>query len=392
MSGTAIGTPSAPARTQTRLVTALAAVTLLQWLAGSLTLPLLPVWLRGRGASDLAVGLAMGAFFAGAVLAQYPLGRRSDRGAPRALLLGCVAGYALTSAAFLLPLTPGAVIGLRAGQGATAGATEVLALTLIGRCVPAGQRTRSYAAIFAAQTSGLAIGPMLAGLVGVAHMTVLFATATAAASAAVIPLLWTAPATGAPNHLPRSPRPRFALLRPVLAAAAITGLINGVYEACWTLLLDHHGAASWQIGLSWSLFCIPFIAASPLAGPVSDRFGPRRVVLATLCASTALLLVYPMITNIPAVIALGAAEGAATAFAYPAAQTLLAQLAAPGQLGRAQGTVATVQTAATATSAVAGGALFGVAAWLPFAAVAGGGAILIGIGFVGFARGRQTGG
>ena len=63
----------------------------------------------------------------------------------------------------------------------------------------------------------------------------------------------------------------------------------------------------------------------------------------------------------------------------------------PGQLGRAQGTSATVQTAATAISAVAGGALFGVAAWLPFAAVAGGGAILIGIGFASFTRGRKAG-
>ena len=391
MVGSAIGTANAPTRTSTRLVVALAAIMLLQWLAGSLTLPLLPVWLRDRGASDLTVGLAMGAFFAGAVAAQYPLGRRSDRGSPRALLFGCVAGYALASAALLLPVTPAAVVAIRAGQGATAGATEVLALTLIGRCVEARHRTRSYAAIFAAQTSGLAIGPLLAGLVGAAHMTLLFAVATGAASAALIALRWTVPPGAAPARAAPTARPRLAVLRPVFAAAAITGLIDGTYEACWTLLLDHHGAASWQIGLSWSLFCIPFIAASPLAGPVSDRFGPRRVVLATVCVSTALLVVYPMITNIPAVIALGAAEGAATAVTYPAAQTLLAQLVDPAQLGRAQGTSATIQTAATALSAVAGGALFGVAAWLPFVAVAGGGAILIGLGFAGFARGRKTG-
>src|SRR5262249_10586745 len=78
---------STRARGTTRLVTALATITLLQWLAASSTLPLLPVWLGRRGASDLVIGLAMGAFFVGALAAQYPLGRRIDRSAPGRLLL-----------------------------------------------------------------------------------------------------------------------------------------------------------------------------------------------------------------------------------------------------------------------------------------------------------------
>jgi MFS family permease len=368
----------APAPTRTvapirgaRLVTALAALTLLQWLAGSSTLPLLPVWLGDRGASDLVIGLAMGAFFVGALAAQYPLGRRSDRSAPTPLLLAGVVGYALASAAFLLPLGPGAVVGLRAVQGAAAGATEVLALALVGRCLPAEQRARGYGAIFAAQTAGLAIGPMLAGLLGVGHMNLLFAIAAGVGLVALGP--WRLLPRTVPTSAPalRSPgRLRLDALRPVLAAAAIAGLITGVYEACWTLLLDHHGASGWQIGLSWTMFCIPFIAASALVSVITNRVAPGRIALTTLAASIALLAIYPLIGSIPVIIALGAVEGAATALAYPAAQLLLAQRTPSGQLGQAQGTVATVQTAATAGAAVAGGALFGITAWLPFVVVA----------------------
>jgi MFS family permease len=355
----------------TRLVVALAAIVLLQWLAASSTLPLLPVWLGRRGASDLVIGLAMGAFFVGALAAQYPLGRRSDRSAPGRLLLAGVLTYALASAAFLLPIGPDAVIALRAVQGAAAGATEVLALALVGRCLPAGHRARGYASIFAAQTAGLAVGPLLAGVAGVQHMTVLFAVAAGVALAALVP--WRLlPPIGSATTVPERPvgRSRLAALRPVLAAAAITGLISGVYEACWTLLLDRHGASAWQIGLSWSLFCIPFIAASTLAGAITNRVTPRFVVLIALISSITLLVTYPLIGSIPVIIALGAVEGAATALAYPAAQVLLAKRTPAGRLGQAQGTVATVQTAATAAAAVAGGALFGITAWLPFVAVA----------------------
>ena len=364
----------------TRLVTALAAIVLLQWLAASSTLPLLPVWLGRHGASDLAIGLAMGAFFVGALAAQYPLGRRSDRGAPGRLLLAGVFTYALASAAFLLPIGPDVVIGLRAVQGAAAGATEVLALALVGRCLPAEHRAGGYASIFVAQTAGLAIGPLLAGVAGVQHMTVLFAVAAGVALAALVP--WRLlPAIEPAEPERRVRRSRRSTLRPVLAAAAITGLISGVYEACWTLLLDHHGASAWQIGLSWSLFCIPFIAASTLAGAITVRVTPRFVLLIALISSIALLVTYPLIGSIPVIITLGAVEGAATALAYPAAQVLLAQRTPAGRLGQAQGTVATVQTAATAAAAVAGGALFGITAWLPFVAVAAACAGLLAAGF-----------
>jgi DHA1 family multidrug resistance protein-like MFS transporter len=373
----------------TRLVTALAAITLLQWLAASSTLPLLPVWLGDQGASDLVIGLAMGAFFVGALAAQYPLGRRSDRSAPTRLLLAGVVGYALAGAAFLLPLHPGAVVGLRAVQGAAAGATEVLALALVGRCVPAGQRARGYGAVFAAQTAGLAIGPLLAGVAGVEHMNLLFAIAAGVGLAALGP--WRLLPTTVPTPAPaehRVARRRLEALRPVIAAAAVAGLVTGVYESCWTLLLDQHGASGWQIGLSWTMFCIPFIAASTLVSVITNRVTPRRIALTTLACSIALLATYPLISSIPVIIALGAVEGAATALAYPAAQLLLAQGTPSGQLGRAQGTVATVQTAATAGAAVAGGALFGITAWLPFVVVAATCAGLLAAGFRPRASGR----
>lgn len=360
----------APSVDATRLIRALAAMTFLQWLAASLVLPLLPVYLQQRGGSDLLIGLAMGGFFVGALAAQYPLGRLSDRIAPRTLLLATVAGYAFATLGFLLPLDPTAMVGVRAVQGAMAGATEVLALAMIGRTVPARRRPQGYAAIFAMQMAGLAVGPLLAGAVGGTQLTLLFTLAAGAASAALLPLLGCRNDRSARlERREHVPLPIMRQLRPVLIAAVITGLTTGVYEACWTLLLVHRDATAWQIGLSWSLFCVPFVVVSAFAGPLIDRLGASRLRSLALCCSVVLVLTYPFVTSIPVVLALGAVEGVATAVAYPATQTFIAGEVPAGELGRVQGGFATAQTAAIAVSAAGGGALFAVASWVPFVVV-----------------------
>ena len=40
--------------------------------------------------------------------------------------------------------------------------------------------------------------------------------------------------------------------------------------------MDSRGAADWQIGLSWTLFALPFAAFSPIAGRLVDRLDRRR--------------------------------------------------------------------------------------------------------------------
>jgi MFS family permease len=365
------GAGVSPAETRT-LVRALSAATFLQWLGASTVLPILPIYLANRGASDTIVGIAMGAFFAAGVVAQYPIGKLTDRIGQTRVLLAALVLYALASVGFLLPVGPLVDIGLRALQGAAAGAAEVAALSMVGRYVPEDRRGAAFGSVFGAQLSAVAVGPLLGSIAGVRYMGVLFVLAGAAAIVACIPIRTRAAALTAHREpLPQHPVPRVRLravpgLPGVFLVALIVGLTAGVYEACWTLLLQFRGAASWQIGLSWSLFCVPFVAMSVPAGRLADRYDRRGLVILSLLSSIVLIFIYPFVPTVPWMIALGAVEGLGTSIAFPAAQSLLSQLAPERQIGHTQGTFSAMQTAATAVAAAAGGALFGVRTWLPF--------------------------
>ena len=84
------------------IVVALATASFLQWTGAAAVLPLLPLFLRGRGSSDALIGAVMSAYFVGAFVAQYLAGRIGDRVGHRTVLLTGLVGYAVASCGFLL--------------------------------------------------------------------------------------------------------------------------------------------------------------------------------------------------------------------------------------------------------------------------------------------------
>jgi DHA1 family multidrug resistance protein-like MFS transporter len=163
---------------------------------------------------------------------------------------------------------------------------------------------------------------------------------------------------------------RRVLAGSVMTAAAF-GLTVGVYETCWTLLLTANGAALWQVGVSWTLFALPFVLMARPGGWLADHLDRRRLVVATVAISLACCGSYPFLHHLPLLIATAALEAMAIAVAIPAVQSLLSQAASPTQRGRAQGIFSTAQTATTALAAGVSGSLFAVlvlflpAVWAP---------------------------
>lgn len=379
--------PSAPLdenRRADRLVRALTLVTALQWLGASAILPLLPEYLRHRGGSDALVGAVMGAFFAAGVLFQYPAGRLADHIGRRPVLLMGLLCYAAASVAFLAPISPVADVGLRALQGAGAGAAEVASLAMVSGAVSLERRGRAFGSIYAGQLAGIAIGPLVGSLFGVGAMGIIFVAAGAASLVACLPVLVGSEfadqrITAASRDLnPRSrglPRLNRSLLGSLVAAAAI-GLTFGVYESCWTLLLDARGAKDWQIGLSWSMFAVPFVVMSRPGGWLADHFDRRWLVVISITSSIAFCVAYPFIHSIVLLVVLGGVEAIGVAVALPAAQSLLTQESSMSEVGRIQGLFSTSETGSIAIAAGVGGWLFARAAWVPFIAAAAGAAML----------------
>ncbi len=75
---------------------------------------------------------------------------------------------------------------------------------------------------------------------------------------------------------------RTLLVRPAiqatLAASVAFYLTVGMFEAIWAVLLRDHGAETWLIGLTLSLFTLPMIFLAPIGGRAAQSRGPLRVV------------------------------------------------------------------------------------------------------------------
>ncbi len=235
----------------------------------------------------------------------------------------------------------------------------------------------------------MAVGPLVGSIVGAAHLWTMFLASGLLSFAACIPTLRlpaparrapepgaVAPGTVAPGGEvggPARPDRRGGIGRAMTGAllcSGAIGLTSGVYDICWTLLLLSRGASGVAIGISWTLFAVPFVVAARPSGWLADHLDRRALALAGLGLSTILCAAYPFIPDVSVLVALGALEAMGFAAAMPAVQSLLTQGSRPREVGHVQGLFATSQTACTAVAAAAAGAAFAVAAWLPFVTVA----------------------
>lgn len=373
-------TSVAPSDGSVRLIRILTVTVFLQWLGATSIVPMLPVYIRRLGGSDLLAGLVMASFFAAGVLFQYPSGRIADRIGRRPVLVGGLVIYGIASLAFLAPIAPAMAILLRGLQGLGAGAAAVASLAMISGAVAVERRGRAFASIYAGELAGMAVGPLIGSIVGVHHMWAMFLGSGIVAFLACIPALRiTEPsavtALRSARRAARSPVPIAPISwgRPMtgaLIAALALGLTTGVYDICWTLLLVARGASGWQIGISWTMFAVPFVLLAKPSGWLADHMDRRALVLGGLGLAACFCASYPFIRSVPALITLGAIEAFGFAAAMPSMQSLLTQGSAESEVGRIQGVFATVQTACTAVAAACAGAAFAYATWLPFVTVA----------------------
>jgi MFS family permease len=354
-----------------RVVIAVSAAVFVQFAGATAVLPMLPLFLRREHTSVSLVGVVMASYFAAGVLTQYAAGHLSDRVGHRKVMITGLGVYAAASCGFVFSLGAGGYILLRGLQGLGAGAVQLGGLALIGLVVPLEERGRAFSRVFAAQLSGMALGPLIGAAVGLAHMPVLFVLGGVFAVLAMVPVARGAhtPAarTAREDRMPLQMSRGFA---GVLVVGVIGGLCTGVYESCWSLMMTSRGAAQWQIGLSWTIFALSFAAFSPVAGHVIDRFDRRSLAIGAAALSAAFIAIYPMLPRPWLLMTLGAVEAIGVAVAIPAAQSLLSQLVPASALGRAQGVFTTAESATIAAGAAVSGWLFTVDRWLPFVAAA----------------------
>ncbi len=388
-------------RQSRRLVLSLSAATILLWVGGSAILPMLPTYLRRHGSDPAIVGIVMASYFAASVVTQYPVGRLSDRVGRRPVVLGGLLVFAAGSVGFAVLTGAFPAIAFRALQGVGAGSVTVASAATIGTEVDPAERGAAFGALYGSQMLALAVGPLVGSIAGEQRMDLLFLAAAVASVAAALPVLAVVPRVGVPRvavplgglpsggleglelemlasgapaglgHLAEGrrfrPSPAFT---GVLVVFAATGLLAGAYEACWTLLMTLRHATSFDVGLSWTLFALPFAVLSVPAGWLASRADRRLLVIGSLGCSAVFCAVYPLLHSVVLLLAFCSFEAVGSVVGTPAAVLVLTRTVPARSQGAAQGSVETARTAATALAAAGSGALFGIDPVVPFAAVA----------------------
>ena len=339
-------------------------------MGATLGLPLLPLFLEHRGGSPHVIGVIVASFFVAGVATQFYLGRLADRFGRRPILVGGLVLYGLASMTYVFPLQAQWFTISRILQGASAGAIEVASMSAVAALFAEHERGSAVSKILAAQLLGIAIGP-IAGVVATVNSLgwAFFTTGIVSLIAAVVAWqtnLGTHVEEAAP--LPKLQwHPRFV---GALVAAASTGVAIGVYETCWSMLLHAHHASQFQIRLSWTVFCIPWVVLSRVGGWIADHWNRKWAALLGLLNGAIFLAIYPHCHNNDLMPFIGSFESIGAALTVPSASSLLTQGATDREFGRRQGLSATAQTAALAVTAVASGFLFTVNPALPFTLVA----------------------
>src|SRR5438093_7894593 len=133
---------------------------------GSL-LPILPLYLRERGASYALVGVIVGSALLAQAIGQWPAGILAERVGAKAMMIGGLVVAAAASVTFIIPLPIEWLIALRFVQGLGFAAVIPAELAAVADVVPRAKLGRAYGWVSGAQQAGYIGGPAIGGVLGV---------------------------------------------------------------------------------------------------------------------------------------------------------------------------------------------------------------------------------
>jgi predicted MFS family arabinose efflux permease len=309
--------------------------------AEGLTIPVAPLFARGPiGASVEGVGLAVGAFSVTALVLRPYAGRLSDRVGRRPLLVGGALAYAAVMVATALVDSLPALVALRLALGAAEAFFFVAGFAAVADLAPPGRTGEALSFNSLSLYLGIAIGPVLGGLLldaGGFTMAWLGAAVLALLAAA---LAWWLPETSDPSTRTADERkaplfqraaigPSFALFSGIAAMAGFFAFV--ALHAVESLRFDGASAVLLAFGLVVVGLRVSFAR-------LPDRVPPFRLgtLALALCASG--LMIVGLVPTVPGLFLGAVVLAAGVAFITPAMFTAIFARVQPSERGSASGT------------------------------------------------------
>ena len=353
--------------------------------------PLLPDIQEAHGLSTGEIGVISAMAFAAGLIAQLGLARFVDRGYARSMLVTAAVVCAAGLAWFALAETLWQFMGARFVEG--------LGYALFGpaaRAVAAAEDPERMGAnlgmLSAGELAGIIVGPLMGSLFGQwwgldAPFWILAAVSLALA-VGLTRVDTSRLDAQRQQHTSRATLRGVVAKGPVRRAALLQlalFLPVGTYDVHWARYLTDLGASSVFVGLSFSIYGIPYVAVALFGTRLIDRVGAVRSAWWSLVAIVPCVVGYGLLGRPGLLAALSIPEAFANAIGAPAAQAAMAEACEPEELGTGQGLGGAMGIGAAGLAAVSMAPLYD--AWGGLAAFATTGAAMLVVGAVAMSMG-----
>lgn len=344
------GGPTAAAPARARLLTpqflTVTAAGTLYFLSIGVVLPVVPVYVHGPlGGSEVAVGVAVGAFAVGAVALRPFAGRLGDRVGRRVLVVCGASVVAVSATLYLAASSLPLLVGARVIGGLGEAAFFVGAGTMVADLAPEARRGEAISYWSVAVYSGLAFGPAIGdGVLDAAgYHAVWVVAALLAAGAALLGLATrdTLTAGGRAEALARDHRSpllhRSGLAPGVILFLGLCGLAG--FTELVPLYVGDVGLSDAR--LVFLLYGCLILAVRIVGARLPDRLGSRRAGSLALGTGAAGLLVLAGWASAVGLFAGTVVFAAGMSLMYPAMMTLALVGVSDSERASVVGTVST---------------------------------------------------
>lgn len=309
-----------------------------------LIIPLLPIYGREMGASGVYLGLLTSLFGITRAITSYPGGVLADRVGRKKLIVSGLLIYTVVMFLFGLSTKLWHLLALRACQGAASGIVWPVAATMVADIVPSKDRAKAMGVFSMMWDSGIAIGPVLGGLLSAAFSIAVpfFVCSVMALTSALLILNRVKETRISTQESKSSSAEGFSFHALSLIGICITGFVvsfaMGLVQPILPLFGNEVlGLNEASVGLIFGAMGIARFVIKPPSGALADNIGRKKIIAMGLTLDGAFTVAIAASTNFLGIMVVSIVRSLGTGMTMPSMNALVTSLTTSEKRGKVMG-------------------------------------------------------